>query len=79
MLEDEAFDPATGQATRTDNGIKRWIRGYKKKFFLNTFDMLYFFGALVTAGMGLWASILSMHKNFSEGNVTAFTCVNPAG
>lgn len=79
MLEDEAFDPATGQATRSDRGMKRWIRGYMKKPFRNTFDLLYFFGALVTAGMGLWASIIGMHSTFSTASVTAFSCTNPAG
>lgn len=81
MLEDEAFDPATGQATRSDSGFKRFLRGYKKKLFSNVFDTFYFLGALATAGMGLWASILGMHDTFSspDTSVTAFSCTNPAG
>ena len=79
MLPEEAFDPRSGQAVRVDEGWTRWIRGYKKKWALNTFDILYFLAALATAGLGLWASITGMHKTFSTTPITPFTCTNPAG
>jgi hypothetical protein len=79
MLPEEAFDPRSGQAVRVDEGWTRWIRGYKKKWALNTFDILYFLAALATAGLGLWASITGMHKSFSTTAITPFTCKNPAG
>jgi hypothetical protein len=52
MLPEENFDPRTGETNRVDNGWKRWIRGYKKKFASNTFDVLYSLAALATAGLG---------------------------
>ncbi|PWY81746.1 hypothetical protein BO94DRAFT_536947 [Aspergillus sclerotioniger CBS 115572] len=79
MLPGEEFNPITGETKRVDSGIKRWIRGYKKKFAMNTFDVLYSLAALGTAGMGLWASIVSMKQSFAETPLTPFTCTNPAG
>ncbi|KAK3671610.1 hypothetical protein LTR78_008533 [Recurvomyces mirabilis] len=79
MVESEDFDPATGQAQRIDNGNKRWIRGYMKNPIINTFDFLYCLGAFASAGLGIWASVISMHKTYSTTAVTAFTCLNPAG
>lgn len=79
MLPEEHFNPQTGVAERVDNGIKRWIRGYKKKFVWNTFDVLYSIAALAAAGLGIWASVTAMHTSFSESALTPFTCANPAG
>jgi hypothetical protein len=79
MLPEEEFNPATGEVQRLDSGTKRWIRGYKKKFVWNTFDVIYSLGALSAAGLGIWASVTSMHKAFEGGNLTPFTCANPAG
>ncbi|KAJ5178371.1 Amino acid transporter transmembrane [Penicillium coprophilum] len=79
ILPEEEFNPSTGQAQRLDSGMKRWIRGYKKKFVWNTFDILYAIGALGAAGLGIWASVTSMHTQFQAGSLTPFTCANPAG
>ena len=79
MLPEEEFDPRTGQVQRVDHGIKRWIRGYKKKFWWNTFDLVYAIAALSLAGLGIWASVTSMHVTFSTTKLTPFTCTNPAG
>ncbi|KAJ5800258.1 uncharacterized protein N7518_002326 [Penicillium psychrosexuale] len=75
----EEINSTTGQVQRIDNGIKRWIRGYKKKFVWNTFDVIYSLLALSAAGLGIWASVTSMHTSFEEGKLTHFTCANPAG
>ncbi|KAJ5497283.1 hypothetical protein N7463_009270 [Penicillium fimorum] len=75
----EEFNPTTGQTQRLDNGMKRWIRGYKKKFVWNIFDILYALGAAGAAGLGIWASVTSMHKQFAENSLAPFTCANPAG
>ena len=75
----EELNSTTGQVQRLDNGIKRWIRGYKKKFLWNTFDVIYSILALAAAGLGIWASVTSMHTSFEEGKLTHFTCANPAG
>ncbi|KAJ5356758.1 Amino acid transporter transmembrane [Penicillium concentricum] len=79
ILPEEEFNSATGQTQRLDSGMKRWVRGYKKKFVWNTFDVLYAIGALGAAGLGIWASVTSMHQQFAEGSLTPFTCANPAG
>ena len=79
MLPEEQFDPRTGQANRVDSGMTRWIRGYKKKLAINTFDVLYSIGALATAGLGIYASVTGMHDTFSQTSITPFTCANPAG
>lgn len=79
ILPEEGFDPATGQSNRVDHGFKRFMRGYRKKFALNTFDSLYFIGALATAGLGIYASVIGMHDTFAATKITPFTCANPAG
>jgi len=55
------------------------MRGYRKKFLLNTFDVMYFLAALGTAGLGIYASVIGMHDTFSTTVLTPFTCQNPAG
>jgi len=80
ILPEELFDPVTGQVpNRVDSGIKRWMRGYRKKFLLNTFDVIYFLAALATAGLGIYASVIGMHETFASTALTPFTCQNPAG
>lgn len=78
MLPEEDYDPVSGQVMRKDHGFKRWMRGYKKQFFINTFDVLYFIGAAATAGLGIWAAVISMHESFSTTKITPFSCTNPA-
>ncbi|KAJ5760649.1 hypothetical protein N7520_007805 [Penicillium odoratum] len=79
MLPEEEFNPRTGMAQRVDHGVKRWIRGYKVKFWWNTFDVLYALAALSTAGLGIWASVMGMNASFKSTALTPFSCTNPAG
>ncbi|KAI6839670.1 oligopeptide transporter protein [Hortaea werneckii] len=79
MRSDEGFDPTSGQIIRHDTGFRRWMRGFMKKWYMNIFDSIYFVGALAVAGLGIYASVISMHQSFSSGTITAFTCKNPAG
>jgi len=79
MLPEEEFDPRTGIAQRVDEGRTRWIRGYKKKFVMNTLDLCYSVAALATAGLGIYAAVIGMHDTFTETAITPFTCKNPAG
>ncbi|KAJ5894623.1 hypothetical protein N7495_006314 [Penicillium taxi] len=78
ILPEEEFDPVTGVAQRVDSGFKRWVRGYKKRFLWNTFDVFYCLAALSLAGLGIWASVISMNTSFNSGRLTSFTCANPA-
>ena len=79
MLPEEEFNPVTGEVKRVDSGMKRWIRGYKKKLAFNTFDVLYSIAALATAGLGLYTSTVAMHDTFEKTSITPFSCKNPAG
>ena len=78
---DEGFDPTTGAVVRHDSGFARYKRGFMKKWHINTFDFIYFLGALVVAGLGIYTSVIGMHEAFSgpTATVTSFTCKNPAG
>jgi hypothetical protein len=78
ILPDETFDPSTGAVQRKDYGIKRWIRGYKKELLWNLWDTIFFLGSCVTAVLGLYAAIYSMHQNYiTNPNVSAFACKSP--
>ena len=79
MLPEEEFNPVTGEVKRLDSGFKRYIRGYKKKWAINTFDVLYSLAALATAGLGLYTSTTAMSAAFSNTSITSFSCQNPAG
>ncbi|QQK40586.1 Amino acid transporter, transmembrane [Penicillium digitatum] len=79
ILPEEEFNPTTGQVQRVDSGIKRIIRGYKKKFVWNTFDLIYSLASLSAAGLGIWSSVTAMNTSFNSGKLTPFTCKNPAG
>ena len=78
ILDDEVFDPRTNSVARVDSGLKRWIRGYKKKLLVNSFNLVYFLGALATAGLGIYASVTAMNETYSTTAITAFSCKNPA-
>lgn len=79
MLPEEEFNPTTGEVTRVDGGAQRWIRGFMKKPFRNTFDTIYFVCALATAGLGIYASVLGMNQAFTTSDITPFTCNSPTG
>ena len=78
MQPGEGFDPATGQVTRHDSGIKRWVRGFMAKYwYVKVFNVLYFLGALVTAGLGSYSAIEALIAQFAAGKINAFSCHSP--
>lgn len=81
ILPDEEYNPETNEICRRDSGVKRWIRGYKQKIVLNTFDIIYFLGALTTAGLGIYTSTTAMNATFSSpgASISAFSCKSPTG
>ncbi|KAF2121933.1 oligopeptide transporter protein [Lophiotrema nucula] len=79
IMADEGFDPATGVTKRNDQGMKRWIRGAKKMWYVNLWNLIYGCGALVTAALGMYASILGLKAAFASGHTTAFSCAGPLG
>jgi len=78
-LPGEGFDPTTGVTIRHDSGMKRWVRGFKKQLAMNTMNMIYFFGALATSGMGAWAAIVGLISIFGPGGTiaTSWGCTAP--
>ena len=78
-LPGEGFDPHTGVTTRHDAGMKRWVRGFKKNWHINTFNTLYFLGGLACCGMGSWAAIEGLIAVFGPGGTvaTSFGCASP--
>lgn len=80
MTADEHYDPATRSYSRIDSGVKRWVRGFKVKWLLNTFNFLYFLGALTTAALGIYSSCLGLIGAFDGKSVaTSFGCDSPTG
>lgn len=79
MTEQDVFIPSTGEVRRADGGFQRLWRGYKKKLFMNLFDTIYFLGALVTAILGIYASIVGMIDSYKGTQVQAFSCCSPTG
>lgn len=78
MTATEIFDPVTKTYSYQDRGWKRWARGFAKNWHLNTFNFLYFLGALATAGLGIYSSVEQLIKAFSGGSVaTSFGCASP--
>ncbi|KAF9694088.1 hypothetical protein EKO04_007726 [Ascochyta lentis] len=75
---DEGFDPTTGPSARSDSGFKRIMRGFfAKRWYINIFNILYCLGALVCAGLGMWASIENLIAVYAIPQLNAFTCTSP--
>jgi Transmembrane amino acid transporter protein len=79
MLPEEHFDPVTKKYTRLDGGYQRWLRGFKKSFWMSSFNIVYFLGALVVCGLGCYAAIEALISAFGDGGSTAtnFSCTSP--
>lgn len=78
-LPGEGFDPHTGVTTRHDTGMKRWVRGFTKHWFQNSFYVIYMLGGLACCGMGSWAAIEGLIQIFAPGGTvaTSFGCATP--
>ena len=78
MTPDETFDPASGTYHKVDTGLRRWARGFMVKWHLNTFNFIYFLGALCTAALGIYSSVLGLISAFSGASAaTSFGCTPP--
>ncbi|KAK4553077.1 hypothetical protein LTR86_009804 [Recurvomyces mirabilis] len=80
-LEGEGFNPATGETTRHDEGMKRYVRGYLKRPVSHTITLLYFLAGLACSGMGSWAAIEGLIPVFGPGGTvaTSWGCASPVG
>ena len=78
-LPGEGYDPVTGVTTRHDGGIRRYIRGAKKSWYITVPAIIYTGAGLATSGMGTWAAIEALKSAFGPGGsvLTSWTCTNP--
>lgn len=75
---EESFDPSTGTYNYIDTGVKRLIRGFKANWLFNTFNLIYFLGALTTAALGIYTSCLGLMSAFDgDSAATSFGCTPP--
>ncbi|KAG0650724.1 hypothetical protein D0Z07_2310 [Hyphodiscus hymeniophilus] len=73
----EGFDPVTGVTTRTDRGMKRWLRAYMKKPLLNTFNILFMLASISIAVLGIWASCVGLKLAYATRPKSSFSCSSP--
>ncbi|KAK3331645.1 transmembrane amino acid transporter [Cercophora scortea] len=78
MTPEERFDPATKSYNYVDTGVKRWIRGYMKRPFFNTWNLIYMLGGLATTGLGMYSSVEGLIAAFDGASqATSFGCGSP--
>ena len=81
--EGEGFDPVSGTYRYKDRGWKRYWRGYMKRPWFNTWNVVYFLGSLATTALGMYSSIDALMLAFSShgdgGVATSFGCASPVG
>lgn len=72
------FDPQTGEVTKQDSGMKRFIRGFfGRRWYVNVFNVLYMLASLALCALGTYASALNLKIAFTEPQYNAFTCKSP--
>lgn len=78
MAPEERFDPVSGSYNYVDTGVKRWVRGYMKRPFFNTWNIIYMLGSLATTALGMYSSIQGLISAFSGSSAaTSFGCATP--
>jgi hypothetical protein len=83
LLPGEGFNPATGQVTLQDHGIKRIVRDFftggltSWRPWLNMFNIIFMLGSGPTAALGAHSAIEALIAAFSLPSMTAFTCTSP--
>jgi hypothetical protein len=78
MTPEERFDPTTRSVNYVDSGLKRFVRGYMKKPFFNTWNVIYLLGGLATTALGMYSSIEGLIGAFSgKSAATSFGCGTP--
>lgn len=48
-----------------------------QEWWLNIFNVLYLFGALATAGLGIWAAVENLILVYAVPQLNAFGCTSP--
>lgn len=74
----EGFDPATGNIVLHDTGVRRMRRGFMAgNWYLNVWNIIYFLGALATAGLGIWAAVKNLIVVYAIPELNALGCTSP--
>ncbi|OMP86728.1 N amino acid transport system protein [Diplodia seriata] len=79
---EEGFDPATGRVVRGadgERGWRRWARAYRKRWLVNSLYVVYAGGAAATAVLGVYASVVSMRRQYAGADIEPFSCDSPTG
>jgi len=78
LTSGEGFDPATGNITKNDTGMKRAMRGFMaRRWYVNAFNIIYCLASLALAGLGAYASITVLKNAFASNKTTSYTCHSP--
>ena len=79
MQGDGEYDHVNKVTHRVDSwrNFSRWWRGYKAFWFRNTCHLILFLASAATAGLGIYASAMSLKEAFDSGSTTSFTCKSP--
>ena len=71
MRGGEGLDPSTGRVNRSDDGLKRLIRGFMAdRWYVNTSNIVYMLSALSRVGMGVtrqwktWLAVRCRRHNY---------------
>ncbi|KAL1640492.1 hypothetical protein SLS58_006842 [Diplodia intermedia] len=81
---EEGFDPATaGRVLRGreggERGWRRWARAYRRRWLVNSVYLVYAAGAAATAVLGVYASGVSMMRQYAGADIRPFSCGSPTG
>ncbi|KAM3453170.1 hypothetical protein MY3296_003933 [Beauveria thailandica] len=78
-LPGEGFNPETGENVVHDSGVKRWSRGFIKKWYIHIPCAIYALAGLATSGMGTWAAVEGLISVFGPGGTvaTSYGCRSP--
>ena len=77
MLPGDGYDPTTGRVVRQDGGLKRFMRGFRKRVLLNSFNVIFCLGAITTAILGFYSAVIQLKAAYGSGASTSFSCSNP--
>lgn len=83
MVPTEDFNPGTGFVSKElaagDTRFKRFCRGFmsRERWWLNILNVFYALGALALAGLGAYASIMTLRDAFKSNRTTSYVCKSP--
>lgn len=79
MVEgEEVFHPTTRTYNYADAGFTRYWRGFMRRPIFNTWNIIYFLGAMATGGLGTYSSVEGLISAFSgNGAATSWGCTPP--